>query len=148
MREVTELASPAAAATAARWTFAQKAVLAICIFQIGWATAGLIAEPSFHVGLDAPTERVLWVDFNGWHAVSGFLLFGPGLIAATRPDWTLLYCWAAGAALVATGIWAVFENQVAYFFTFPNNEADAVLHLATGLSFLGIGLYQRGRDLD
>ena len=130
----------------ARWTFAQKAVLAIAIFQLGWALAGFLAEPTFAVGADAPTARVLGVDFNGWHALSGLLLFGPALLFATRPEWALLYAWAAGGVLVATGLWALASERVAYFFTFPNNEADAVLHLATGVLFLAVAVIQRGRD--
>ena len=135
--------APPAATARAGWTFAQKAVLAICVFQIGWAVAGFIAEPTFATGSDAPTERVLGVDFNGWHALSGLLLFGPGLIAALRAELAVLYSWAAAGALIATGVWALLSNQVAYFFTFPNNEADAVLHLATGGLFLGIALLAR-----
>ena len=141
-----EAATSAPPTAAAGWTFAQKAVLAICVFQIGWAVAGFIAEPTFATGADAPTERVLGVDFNGWHALSGLLLFGPGLIAALRPELTVLYCWAAAGALIATGVWALLSNQVAYFFTFPNNEADAVLHLATGLLFAGIAVAQGRLD--
>ena len=144
-----EAATSAPPATAARagWTFAQKSVLAICVFQIGWAIAGFIAEPSFATGTDAPTERVLGVDFNGWHALSGLLLFGPGLLAAFRPELAVLYSWAAAGALIATGVWALFANQVAYFFTFPNNEADAVLHLATGVIFVGVAVMQRRANM-
>ena len=130
----------------ARWTIAQKGVLAIALFQLGWALAGFIAEPTFAVGDDAPTERVLWVDFNGWHALSGLLLFGPALVFATRADWSLLYAISAGAVLVVTGFWALASTQVAYFFTFPNNESDAVLHLATGALFLIIAGMQVSRD--
>ncbi len=112
-------------------------MLAICVFQLGWALAGFIAEPSFEIGDGAPTETVLWVDFNGVHALSGLLLFGPGLIAATRPAWAVGYALAAAGALVVTGLWALASTQPASVFTFPNNERDAVLHLATGLLFGG-----------
>jgi hypothetical protein len=129
-----------------RWNLLQKWVLGICVFQLGWALAGFIAEPSFAIGANAPTATVLWVDFNGVHALSGLLLFGPGLIAATRPDWARLYAFAAAGSLVVTGIWALASTQPAWVFTFPNNERDAVLHLATGVLFLGVGLIQVGRD--
>ena len=131
---------------AERWTIAQKGVLLIALFQLGWALAGFLAEPTFAVGDDAPTERVLGVDFNGWHALSGFLLFGPALIFALRPDWSLLYAISAGLLLAITGLWALFSTQVAYVFTFPNNESDAVLHLATGALFLTIAAIQISRD--
>jgi hypothetical protein len=89
---------------------------------------------------------VLWVDFNGVHALSGLLLFGPGLIAAMRPVWAVAYALAAAGALVVTGLWALASTQPAYVFTFPNNERDAVLHLATGLLFGALGLVQLRRD--
>ncbi len=130
----------------APWTFAQKAVLTIALFQLGWSLAGLIAEPTFAVGADAPTERVLGVDFNGWHALSGLLLFGPALVFALRPDWSLLYAIAAGTLLVITGLWALVSERVAYVLTFPNNESDAVLHLATGALFLLAAAVQLRRD--
>ena len=134
------------ATAAGAWTLAQKGVLAICVLQLAWALAGFIAEPSIDIGDGAPTASVLWVDFNGVHALSGLLLFGPGLIFATRPAWALLYSFAASGALIATGIWALFSTQPASVFTFPNNERDAVLHLATGLLFLALALVQARRD--
>jgi hypothetical protein len=134
------------ATAAAAWTLAQKGVLLICVLQLAWALAGFIAEPSFDFGDSAPTATVLWVDFNGVHALSGLLLFGPGLVFATRPAWALLYSFAAAGALIATGIWALLSTQPAYVFTFPNNERDAVLHLVTGFLFLGLGVVQARRD--
>lgn len=98
------------------------------------------------MGTDAPTERVLGVDFNGWHALSGLLLFEPALVFALRPGWSLLYAIAAGALLVITGLWALVSERVAYVFTFPNNESDAVLHLTTGTLFLLAAAVQLRRD--
>ena len=72
----------AATAGRAQWTFAQWAIVIVAVFQLAWATAGLIAEPSFDFGEGAATERVLGVDFNGVHALSGFLLFGPAFYFA------------------------------------------------------------------
>ncbi len=130
------------------WSLIQRGVLAICVFQLGWALAGLIAEPSFEFGAGAPTETVLWVDFNGVHALSGFLLFGPGLVAATRKGWALLYAVAASGALIVTGLWALASTEPAWVFSFPNNERDAVLHLATGVLFGVLALIQLRRDRD
>jgi Domain of unknown function (DUF4383) len=145
-------AEPAAtsfnATASGSWTLVQKWVLGICVFQLAWALAGFIAEPSFHFGNGAPTQTVLWVDFNGVHALSGLLLFGPGLLFATRPAWALLYAVAASAALITTGLWALVSTQPAYVFAFPNNERDAALHLATGFLFGGLALIQLRRDRD
>jgi purine-cytosine permease-like protein len=117
------------------WTFGQKALVVLAALQLLWATAGFIAEPSFHFGADAPTEKVLGVDFNGVHALSGFLLFLPAFYFARRPDWAFYYDVYVAAALFITGVWALFDEQPAWVFTFPNNSADGIFHLATGTLF-------------
>ena len=114
--------------------------------QLLWALAGLIAEPSFDFGDTAVTERVLGVDFNGVHALSGFLLFLPGYYFATRAKWAVYYSIYVAAALFATGIWAFFDQQPAYVFTFPNNHSDAYFHLATGTLFALIAIVQITHD--
>lgn len=124
------------------WTFAQKALVVLAALQLLWATAGLIAEPSFHFGADAPTEKVLGVDFNGVHAVSGFLLFAPAFYFARRPDWAFYYDVYVVGALWITGIWALFTAQPAWVFTFPDNSADAIFHLATGTLFAVLAVVQ------
>jgi hypothetical protein len=124
------------------WTFGQKALVVLAALQLLWATAGFIAEPSFHVGADAPTEKVLGVDFNGYHALSGFLLFLPAFYFARRPDWALYYTLYVVAALYATGVWAFFTEQPAWVFTFPDNSNDAIFHLATGTAFAVLAVVQ------
>jgi hypothetical protein len=62
---------------------------------------------------------------------------------------------AAAGSLIATGIWALLDTQVAAgLFYFPNNETDALLHFGTATIFLvGAGHYllvesgRRGRAL-
>jgi hypothetical protein len=146
LESATAQSSPELAARREPWTLLQKGVFAIAVFQLGWALAGFIAEPTFAVGDDAPTALVLGVDFNGWHALSGLLLFGPALLFATRRDWAMLYAVAAGLLLVLTGIWAFLSERVAYFFTFPNNVGDAILHSATGLLLLLLAGIQLARE--
>ena len=129
-----------------QWTFAQWAIVAVAVFQLAWATAGLIAEPSFDFGEGAATERVLGVDFNGVHALSGLLLFGPAFYFATRPRWAVLYAAYVAIALIITGVWSIFSTSPAGVFTFPNNEADAILHITTGVVFAAIAAIQLGLD--
>jgi hypothetical protein len=124
------------------WTFAQKALVVLASLQLLWATAGLIAEPSFQIGADAPTEKVLGVDFNGIHALSGFLLFAPAFYFARRPDWAFYYDVYAAAALYITGVWALFDEQPAWVFAFPSNAADGIFHLATGTLFAVLAALQ------
>ena len=128
------------------WTFAQKGLLVLAALQLLWALAGFVAEPSFQIGADAPTEKVLWVDFNGIHALSGLLLFAPALYFCRRPDWALHYVLYIAAALYITGIWALFEEQPAYVFTFPSNVNDAIFHLATAVVFSVVAAVQMRED--
>jgi hypothetical protein len=136
----------AAAVSRSQWTFAQWGIVVLAVVQLAWATAGLIAEPSFHFGDGAPTDRVLGVDFNGVHALSGFLLFGPAFFFALKPRWAVLYAIYVAVALLLTGFWAIWSTSPAGVFTFPNNDADAILHLATGALFLAVATVQLGLD--
>ena len=85
------------------------------------------------------------MDFNGVHALSGFLL-PPRLLLRDAGEWAVYYSLYVAAALFVTGIWAFFDNQPAYVFTFPNNHADAYFHLATGALFALIAAIQIARD--
>jgi Domain of unknown function (DUF4383) len=136
----------AAAVPRQQWTFAQKGIVVLAALQLLWATAGLIAEPSIDFSEDAVTERVLGVDFNGVHALSGFLLFLPAFYFALRPKWALYYAIYVAAALISTGIWALFSTQPAWVFTFPNNSADGVFHIVTGVAFAIVAAIQLGLD--
>lgn len=129
-----------------KWSFAQIGLLVICVFHVIQAVIGFIVEPSFAVGPDAPTAQVLGMDYNGWHAVAGLALFGPGLVFATRKSWAVLYLIAAGVGGALPGVWALFSHQVAYVFTFPNNITDAIVHLVTGAIMLAIAAIQIHRD--
>jgi hypothetical protein len=129
-----------------KWSFAQKGLLVICVFHIVQAVIGFIVEPSFATGPNAPTAQVLGMDYNGWHAVAGLALFGPGLVFAARKSWAVLYLLAAAVAGALPGIWAFFSQQVAVVFTFPNNTTDAIVHLVTAAVMIGVALVQIRRD--
>lgn len=120
--------------------------MVLAALQLLWALAGFLAEPSFQLGDDAPTESVLGVDFNGYHALAGLLLFGPAFYFAMRPDWALYYAIYAAAALILTGIWALFTTTPAWVFTFPNNTNDAVFHLVGGALFAIAATIQLAQD--
>ena len=89
---------------------------------------------------------MLGVDFNGVHALSGFLLFGPAFFFALKPRWAVLYAIYVAVALIVTGLWAIWSTSPAGIFTFPNNDADAILHLATGALFAAVAAIQLGLD--
>ena len=78
--------------------------------------------------------------------VAGLLLFAPAFYFALNPKWALYYAIYAAGALFVTGIWALFDEQPAWVFTFPNNTSDAIFHLATGTLFAIVALIQIAQD--
>jgi hypothetical protein len=115
----------------------QWAAIAGSIAILVWSVPGLIANPDFHIGDSATSVRVLGVDMNGWHAVSGFLVAIPGVFAALRRSWSGLFDLAAAGALLSTALWAALSTQVAGgLFYFPHGGADALLHVGTSTIFL------------
>jgi len=116
--------------TITRW---QRLLLAFCLLQLAWAAAGLVINPDFAIGSDATSVPVLGVDFNGWHAVSGFLLFGPGLFAFHRDELAVPFTWAAIVALLATALWTVYSEHPAWVFYFPNPDGDIQLHVGSAV---------------
>lgn len=129
-----------------QWSFAQWGLLVISLFHVVQAIIGFMLEPSFATGPGAPTVQLFGMDYNGWHAVAGLALFGPGLILCLRKSWSVLYLLLAAVAGALPGIWAFFSNQVAYVFTFPNNTTDAVVHLVTAAVMLAVAAVQIRRD--
>jgi hypothetical protein len=106
-----------------------------------WSIPGLLLNPDFATGDAATAKTVLGVDMNGWHALSGFLVAVPALLAARRADWAGAVDLATAASLIATAIWALASTRLAFgLFSFPHHEADALLHLATASIFLVGGL--------
>lgn len=124
------------------WSFAQWGLLVISVFHLTQAIIGFIAEPSFATGPGAPTVQILGMDYNGWHALAGLALFGPGLVFCLRKSWSVLYLLAAAVAGGLPGVWALFSHQVAYVFTFPNNITDAVVHFITAAVMAGVAAIQ------
>ena len=120
----------------------QWAAVAGALVVLAWSIPGLIVNPDFAIGDAATAETVLGVDMNGWHAVSGFVVAIPALLVATRPYLTAVYLLLAAGGLIATAIWALASTHVAGgLFYFPNNETDALLHLATSTIWVGGSLH-------
>lgn len=118
-----------------------------------WSVPGLIANPDFATGDSATSERVLGVDMNGWHALSGFLVAVPALLVATRPYLAALFVSSAAASLITTAVWALLDSHLAGgLFYFPNNQTDALLHFGTATIFLAGAthyfLIERTREAD
>ena len=136
----------AATAPRSQWTFAQWGIVVLAIVQLTWAVAGLIAEPSFHFGDGAPTQRVLGVDFNGVHALSGFLLFVPAFFFALKPRWAVLYAIYVAVALIVTGLWAICPPAPPASSPSPTTTPTPILHITTGALFGAVAAIQLGLD--
>jgi uncharacterized protein DUF4383 len=107
-----------------------------------WSVPGIFVNPDFATGDSATAERVMGVDMNGWHALSGFLLVLPLPIALMRARYAALFCLAAAVGLSATGVWALLDSQVAGgLFYLPNGGADALLHFSVAAIFLAGGTH-------
>jgi hypothetical protein len=145
---VTQMAATQATrpVAARRISFIQGAVFVVSLLFVFWNVAGIIANSDFATGAHATSKVVLGVDFNGWHALSGFALFGPGLFFALRKQWAMLFAAAAAVALYATGIWAIFDKQPAGIFPFEHNNADAVLHIGGASVYAAAAAAQIFRD--
>ncbi|MCE3266421.1 MAG: hypothetical protein K0S15_1130 [Solirubrobacterales bacterium] len=121
---------------------AQWAAILGSIAVLVWSIPGIIVNPDFSTGDAATSEVVLGVDMNGWHALSGFLVAIPGFFAALRPSWAAAFDLAAAGSLIATGVWALMDTQVAGgLFYFPNGTPDALLHFGTSTIFLAGGAH-------
>ena len=115
----------------------QWAAIVGSIAVLVWSVPGLIVNPDFSTGDSATAVRVLGVDMNGWHALSGFLVAIPGLFAALRAQWSALFNLAAAGSLLATAVWAAASTHVAAgLFYLPHQGADVLLHIGTSMIFL------------
>lgn len=114
-----------------RWLFVA------CALQTLWSVAGLIANPDFSTGQAATSVQVLGVDFNGWHALSGLLVFVPGLYAAWREEYAVPYTWAAMVTMLG-GFLGLFTDRPLGLWYFENVASDIALHTASVLVFAGL----------
>ena len=122
-----------------RWTGLQKGVLAVTVVNTAWAIAGLVANPSFATGDAATSVRVLGIDFNGWHAASGLLVFVPGFYFVRKGGLPLrAYVAAMIPSLVGPGIWALFDNRPMGLWPFEHPTSDAILHFANAAVYAAL----------
>jgi hypothetical protein len=116
----------------------QIAALTGALAVLVWSVGGLIVNPDFATGDSATAETVLGSDMNGWHALSGFLIVVPALaLLRGNPRTLALFLLVAASSLTATALWAfASERPGGGLFYFPNNEIDALLHIAVSAVFV------------
>ena len=111
-------------------------LLTICVAILIHDVVALAINPDFGIGADANTVKFLWVDYNGWHAVAGFALFGPGLFVWRRADLTRIYYLAVVLALLTTAIWGLLDPNPLGILSLPDQRADAIFHVGVAASFV------------
>jgi hypothetical protein len=113
----------------------QWAVSAGSLVVLVYSVWGLIVNPDFAIGDAATSVKVLGVDMNGWHALSGFLIAVPSLVALRRLDWSFAVAVFAAGALVLTGVWALIDVHPFGVLYLPAAVPDALLHFGTAAIF-------------
>jgi hypothetical protein len=83
----------------------------------------------------AQTVKFHGVDYNGWHAVAGFALFGPGLLVWRRASLARVYALAVVLALVVTAAWGLLDQNPLVVLSLPDQQADAIFHCTVAAVF-------------
>lgn len=110
-------------------------LLVVCIVILIHDIVALAINPDFGIGANAQTVKFLWVDYNGWHAVAGFALFGPGLLAWRRTDLSRIYAVAIVLALLITAAWGLLDENPLGVLSLPDQRADAIFHIGVASVF-------------
>jgi hypothetical protein len=116
------------------WTFLQKMNLGLGVVFLAHAIGGLIVNPDFAVGDNATAEDFLWMDWNGWHALSGIFLWATALAVAPRADLSRLFAWLIIGTNLPVVIWMLFDTVPFGLFSLPTTR-DLVFHAAIVLAY-------------
>jgi hypothetical protein len=110
-------------------------LLALCVVILIHDVAALAINPDFGIGANAKTVEFMWVDYNGWHAIAGFALFGPGLLAWRRADLARIFALAVVVALLITAVWGLLDENPLGVLSLPDQRADAIFHIGVAAVF-------------
>lgn len=113
-------------------------LLVICVAILIHDAVALAINPDFGIGANAHTVEFMWVDYNGWHAVAGFALFGPGLLAWRRADLARVYALTVVVALLITATWGLLDENPLGVLSLPDQRADAIFHIGVAAVFAGV----------
>ncbi|HUP99464.1 MAG TPA: DUF4383 domain-containing protein [Aeromicrobium sp.] len=111
-------------------------VLALCVVVYVHDAVALAINPDFGIGAAAHTVKFLGVDYNGWHAVAGFALFGPGLFVWRRTDLSRIFALAVVFSLLVTAAWGLLQENPLVVLSLPDQRADAIFHITVAAVFL------------
>jgi hypothetical protein len=111
-------------------------LLTLCLAILVHDAIALAINPDFGIGDAARTVKFHGVDYNGWHAVAGFALFGPGLLVWRRAALARVYALAVVLALLVTAGWGLVDTNPLGILSFPDQRADAIFHVCVAAIFV------------
>src|SRR3954471_16664232 len=112
-----------------RLTLTQRLCLVLGVVFLLQSIGGLIANPDFSTGDDASADVFLWMDWNGWHALSGILLWATALAAFPNPRHARMFAWLVIITNVPVIVWMALGDTPFALFHLPTTR-DLVFHTA------------------
>ena len=126
------------------WTVAQHFAVWIALYTVVVGLVGFAINPDFAIGDDATAEEFMFVDWNGWHAVSALLVGLPGLAIAWFGQLAVPYLIYRAVTDAGAGLWAALDDHPLGVLYLPTT-GDAILHLIlAAVAALGVLLAMRG----
>lgn len=116
------------------WTFLQKMNLVLGVVFLAHSIGGMVVNPDFAVGDNATAETFLWMDWNGWHALSGIVLWITSICVAFRADLSKLFAWLIIATNTPVVIWMLFDSVPFGLFSLPTTR-DLIFHSAIVVAY-------------
>ncbi len=129
------------------WTLTQWVCLVLGFLFLAHAAGGMVVNPDFAVGSAATAERWLLMDWNGWHALSGLLLWNTSIVVAFRADWARMFALFVAIAQLPVVVWMLFDPRPLGLFLLPTTT-DLIFHSATVLLFACLFVFDRPRDAE
>lgn len=127
-------------------TLTQKVCLVLGVVLLAHAVGGLVVNPDFKVGSNVTSEEWLLMDWNGWHALSGILLWSAAIFAAFRADYARFFSLAVVLGTFPVVVWMIFDPRPFGVFLLPTTT-DLVFHSAIVATFAGLFLFDRPRQV-
>ncbi|MGH2959326.1 MAG: DUF4383 domain-containing protein [Solirubrobacterales bacterium] len=122
----------------AHGSIAQMFALVAGVILTVVGVVALIANPDFSTGEAIVTEKLLYMDVNGWSGLL-MLLTGIVLLAASRvADRARKACVGVGVVYLGLTIWSLFTASVIGMF--PVNDMTAITYAAIGVLGVTAGL--------
>jgi hypothetical protein len=117
-----------------KWTVTQWTCLILGGLIVLHSIGGLITNPDFSTGGAITNKLFLGLDYNGWHAVQGILLFAVGVAVSPRADYARIFAFVAVLVDVGAVVWILITPSVLGIIYLPN-IGDVIYHLGVAVLF-------------